>query len=66
MVGDRISKSFRIKSIKIGLKSISQPGLISFYKLCSKKIWAEVLGTHSDSTVQKYIWVRHWLNQWPS
>ena len=24
------------------------------------------MGTYTDSTVQEYVWVRHWLDQLPS
>ena len=37
-------------TLMIDLKRISYPDLRSLYKSCSKKIWAEFLGTHTDST----------------
>ena len=48
----------------IYLSNVFQPGLV-FTNLALKN-WAPFLATHTDSTVQKYVWVRHWLNQWPS
>ena len=26
-----------------------------------KKIWAQYLGAHTDSAIQKYVWVRHYF-----
>ena len=51
MVARNVKKDFYNLSIKIDLKCNSKLNVRSFYKNSTKKIWAQYLGAHVDSTV---------------
>ena len=44
-----------VDSLKINFPAWSKV----FLQILFSKIWAQFLGAYTDSTVRKYIWVRH-------